>query len=240
MAAQTIPDTLIPGFELSSERADGQAVEQSGFSFGEPLSEKYRPRRVADFIGLVKVRKVLTNLLRRPSGGSLIFVGPPGTGKSTLAMAFCDELGAELHHLPSNSCRLEVLQDIIAQCHRVAFNFKTGKPARIHVILCDECETISVASQNFFLSKMDSTAMPPNTLLIFTCNSIEGLEPRFLSRCQRLDFSSYGSSAEVVQLMERIWNLEAPAGAEKPNLERLVCGNIRESLARLSVELLSC
>lgn len=51
------------------------------------------------------------------------------------------------------------------------------------------------AAQLAFLSKLDATAFPPNTIFIFTCNSVDSLEARFLSRCRRVDFSSYGMSA---------------------------------------------
>ena len=44
------------------------------------------------------------------------------------------------------------------------------------------------AAQLALLSKLDATAFPPNTVFIFTCNSTDGLEPRFLPRCRVIEF----------------------------------------------------
>jgi DNA polymerase III delta prime subunit len=63
------------------------------------------------------------------------------------------------------------------------------------------------AAQVSLLSKLDATNFPPNTIFIFTCNATDRLEPRFLSRCHVIDFSSYGISAEASQLLEK--NLES-------------------------------
>ena len=56
------------------------------------------------------------------------------------------------------------------------------------------------AAQLAFLSKLDGTAYPPNTIFVFTCNGVDSLESRFLSRCRRVDFSSYGMSEGIVGL----------------------------------------
>jgi replication-associated recombination protein RarA len=215
------------------------AEQQSTMAFPKRLTEEFRPRRVSEFIGLSKQKKVLSSLLHSPRACSLLFVGEPGTGKTTIAMAFAAELEAELHHVPSQQCNLETLQGIIAQCHRVAFNFTTGKAARFHVVLIDEADCCSDAAQKYLLSKMDSTNAPPQTIFIFTANSVDRLEERFLSRTLRLDFTSYGSGSEITELLERIWTAKAPANAERPVFKRLACGNVRQSLQNLELELLS-
>jgi len=63
-------------------------------------------------------------------------------------------------------------------------------------------------AQLALLSKLDATAFPPNTIFIFTCNGTEDLEPRFLSRCRTVEFSSYGMASEITAFLDRVWHSE--------------------------------
>lgn len=111
---------------------------------------------------------------------------------------------------------------------------------RFHLVLVDEADRMTPAAQVSFLSKLDATDFPPNTIFVFTCNSTDGLEKRFLSRCRVLEFSSYGIAAEVQTLLSHIWETEIGA-AEKPNFARIVkesCNNVRDALMTLEVEIL--
>ena len=80
----------------------------------------------------------------------------------------------------------------------------------------------------------------PNTIWIFTCNATDRLEPRFLSRCRVLEFSSYGMSEAICAYLDRVWHAEGGNG-DCPNLKSLVAethNNVRESLMRLELELM--
>src|SRR5437868_4884888 len=93
-----------------------------------------------------------------------------------------------------------------------------------------------------FLSKLDSTAPFPHTVVIFTANSTDGLEKRFLSRCLRLDFSSYGMADDTAQLLANVWQAEAPGDASAPDFRRIVkesTNNIRDALNRLELEVMA-
>ena len=211
---------------------------QESLAFPAPLTEEFRPQVLADLIGLEKVRKVLGNLVRAPRCCAILACGAPGTGKSVSAMAFAHELGAEVHRISSQECKLETLQSVVSMCHRVAFNFTTGKPATWHVVIVEECDAMSSASELFLLSKMDSTAFPPQTIFFFTCNSTTNRSERFLSRTLRLDYNSYGASGEIASLLERIYKLKVPNAPIPASLKKLACGNIRDSLQRLEILLL--
>src|SRR2546427_11377198 len=97
------------------------------------------------------------------------------------------------------------------------------------------------AAQLALLSKLDATAFPPNTVFIFTCNSTDGLEPRFLSRCRVIEFSSYGMKGEIAAYLDKVWQGEGGNG-NAPDFERLVKdsrNNVRDCLMRLEVELMA-
>jgi DNA polymerase III gamma/tau subunit len=83
---------------------------QTDLLFPQSLAEKYRPIRIADFIGLERPKKILSAFCKRPAAGAWLFVGPSGVGKSTMALALASELAAELHKIPSRSATLRPLR----------------------------------------------------------------------------------------------------------------------------------
>lgn len=212
---------------------------QTTMAFPEPLTEQFRPRRTSDFIGLDKPKKFAANLVKMPKPCSLLFVGEPGCGKTTFALALADELNAQVHHIGSQQCVKEQLQREIESCEYGAWDYKTGESKSWHVIIVDEADLMSVAAQAYLLSKLDATERSPRIIWIFTANSVERLESRFLSRCLCLDFSSHGSCSEVASLLARIWAQKAPSGVPEPDFKRIATKNVRESLSRLEVELMT-
>ncbi len=212
---------------------------QAGLSFPASLSEKYRPRDLANFVGLEKPKKILAKFAQSPfPNAAFLFVGPSGTGKTSMALALCEAIRGELHHIPSQSCNVATVEDTVRQCHYVPRN---GQKA-LHVVLVDEADQMSKAAQLSFLSKLDGTAFPPSTVFIFTCNSTDALEDRFLSRCMTLQFSSHGMAKEAAGLLERIWIAEVGETADKPNFLRMAQdsrNNVRDAVNSLQVELLA-
>jgi DNA polymerase III gamma/tau subunit len=208
------------------------ACQTASLAFPQSLADKYRPQSIADFCGLEKQKKILSKLAGNPRSCALLFVGSPGTGKTSMAYAFASAIGAEVHHIGSQECRLETLADLTRTCQFVPLS------GGFHVCIVDEADVMSDAAQKYLLSKLDSTETCPNTVWIFTCNSVERLEERFLSRCIKLEFNSYGASDQITELLARIWKTETGED-NTPNLKKVICGNVRESLMRLEVEILS-
>lgn len=220
-----------------------QPSAQCGFSFPEPLTEKYRPKRISEFVGLDKAKKVCTHLLRQPMPLNLYFLGPSGTGKTTMALALAAEMPAEVHHLASKECTLETVREVTRQCHWMPRMFNDWKPCKMHILICDEADQMSYAAQLAFLSILDGTSRPPNTIIVFTGNAIVNSEDnRFMSRCQTIEFSSYGISKDVADLLGKVWDAETDNPVERPNFARIVkdaCNNVRESLMRLQTEIMA-
>ncbi len=211
-------------------------TSQIGFSFPQPLAEKYRPTTIDGFAGLDKVKKILSRLATNPYPSAWLFVGPSGTGKTTMGLALAAAIPAELHHIPSQDCNLENVERVRCTSQYVPL---TG--CKMHLVLVDEADRMTPAAQIAFLSKLDATDFPPSTIFVFTCNSTEGLEKRFLSRCRVLEFSSYGLASEAQKLLASIWYQEM--GSEPgPNFARMVkdsCNNVRDALMALEVEIMA-
>jgi DNA polymerase III delta prime subunit len=143
--------------------------------------------------------KAGTDLSQRLSSAWL-FLGPSGTGKTTMAMALASEMPAELHHIPAKECTLDAVQDVCRQCHYSPRQPDNWQPVRFHLVLIDEADQMSNAAQLALLSKLDSTAFPPNTIFVFTCNATDSpprgmtLKPRSASRRYCLKSSIPSSS----------------------------------------------
>jgi replication factor C small subunit len=204
-------------------------------AFPQSLTEKYRPRTIGEFAGLEKPKKILAKFAANPYPSAWLFVGPPGTGKTMAALVLAETLRAEAHHIPSQQCNVANVEDVIRQCWYVPAS------GGFHLVLIDEADRMSNAAQLHFLSKLDATAFPPQTIFIFTCNSTDGLESRFLSRTRQIEFSSYGMAGDATRLLESVWQREAD-GSPAPNFARIVkesSNNVRDSLMRLETELLA-
>lgn len=217
-----------------------------GFDFPETLADKYRPKRICDFAGLGDKpgkngesipgpKSILAGFVTNPRNCGFLFVGPAGTGKTSMGFAVASELKGFVHHIRAQKCTIDEVE-------RIAFSCWYVPPAGFnrHVILVDEMDLASPAAQNAILSYLDGTNTIPDTVWIFTCNATDRLADRFLSRNRVLDFTNYRIQAEASQLLENVWNAEASPDVPRPNFARLIKeanGNVRTALAELETKL---
>jgi DNA polymerase III gamma/tau subunit len=220
---------------------DANYSAQSGFSFPESLCDKYKPKRVAEFMQVFP-RNVMLSLLRAPKPGAYFFLGASGLGKTEMALAFANELPAQVHHIASKDCDLEAVRKIKLACNYVPHDlFNPERRCRMHVVIVDEADQMSNAAQLAFLSLLDATGFPPNTVFIFTGNSRDGLENRFMSRVKLLPFSKEGMAPKIAELLATIWASEA-GNATAPNFARIAkdsANNVRDAINTIEVELMA-
>jgi DNA polymerase III delta prime subunit len=107
--------------------------------------------------------------------------------------------------------------------------------------IIDEADHMTGLAKIEFLSTLDSAYFPRNMIIILTCNDTKGFEPRFLSRCHTIRFSSYGMTDAIAAFLEGVWEKE---GGPKGHVDfmRLVKesrNNIRDCLMQLETELMT-
>jgi len=141
----------------------------------QPLASLLRPRNLEDFIGqthLVGSQKPLRLAIENHQIFSMIFWGPPGVGKTTLARILASEAQADIHELSAVSASKDDIKKIIAG----------SRPMEKTVLFLDEIHRFNKAQQDFLLPSVESGIL---TLVGATTEnpSFEVISP-LLSRCR--------------------------------------------------------
>jgi replication-associated recombination protein RarA len=207
------------------------------------LVDKYRPKTLDAFAGVTRPKAVMAQFVKAPYSSAWLFVGPSGCGKTTMAMAVCEAIGAQLHHIPSRSCNIETVENTVQSCHYVPM---FGASA-FHLVLIDEADRMTKPAQDAFLSLLDATNPPPNTIFIFTANETKGLEERFISRTRTLEFDSEG--IDMKSFLLRIFEDEAREHGIDPQkldvamwpkfgeIVKRAKGNVRKAIMDLEMDI---
>ncbi len=79
-----------------------------------PLPEKLRPENLDDYIGQEHIINTIKKLLQsKDYFPSLIFWGPPGSGKTTLARIIANKLGREFHEFSAVSTKIKEIEEVL-------------------------------------------------------------------------------------------------------------------------------
>ncbi len=114
----------------------------------EPLAFRMRPESLDEFVGqenIVGKKGFLREMLEKGKIPSLIFWGPPGSGKTTLAMIIANYINADFISLSAVSSGLKEVKEVV---ERAKYNWKSGKKT---VLFIDEIHRFNKAQQDAFL-----------------------------------------------------------------------------------------
>jgi putative ATPase len=147
-----------------------------------PLADRMRPQNLAEFVGqehLVGPDKILRGFMERKELVSMIFWGPPGVGKTTLALIVARTMGA---HFVSFSAVLSGVKDIRAVIEEAKQQLKYyGKST---ILFVDEIHRFNKAQQDAFLHHVEDGTI---TLIGATTeNPSFEINAPLLSRCKVL------------------------------------------------------
>lgn len=146
----------------------------------KPLAERLRPKTLDEYIGqkhLVGKNAVLRNMIESGRVVSFILWGPPGVGKTTLALITANQLKVPFYTLSAVSSGVKEVRDVIDKAKHSGF-FNSNAP----ILFIDEIHRFSKSQQDSLLAAVEQGVV---TLIGATTEnpSFEVIRP-LLSRCQ--------------------------------------------------------
>lgn len=115
-----------------------------------PLAERMRPKTLDEVVGQDKAMVLLRQIVAKGEPISLIFWGPPGTGKTTLARIIASEVKADFIEISAVSAKKQDVESVIERA-RQNWNLRIRT-----VLFVDEIHRFNKAQQDAFLPHVES------------------------------------------------------------------------------------
>ena len=157
--------------------------------------EKYRPQVIDDCILPDETKKTFKEFVAKGEIPNLLLAGPPGIGKTTIAKALCNELGADFYVI-NGSDEGRFLDTVRNQAKNFASTVSLTGSSKHKVIIIDEADNTGNDVQLLLRANID--AFYNNCRFIFTCNYKNKIIEPLHSRCAVIDFTIKGK--QKVQL----------------------------------------
>ena len=153
------------------------------------LTEKYRPQVIDDCILPDETKKTFKEFVEKGEIPNLLLAGPPGIGKTTIAKALCNELGAD-YYVINGSDEGRFLDTVRNQAINFASTVSLTGSSKHKVIIIDEADNTGNDVQ--LLLRANIEAFYNNCRFIFTCNYKNKIIEPLHSRCAVIDFTIKG------------------------------------------------
>ena len=155
--------------------------------------EKYRPKTIDECILPENIKDVLNKFVEKGELPNLLLSGPPGIGKTTVAKAMCEQIGAD-YYVINGSDEGRFLDTVRNNAKNFASTMSLASSAKHKVIIIDEADNTTHDVQLLLRASIEEFST--NCRFIFTCNYKNKIIEPLHSRCSVIDFSITGKEKE--------------------------------------------
>ena len=202
----------------------------------QPLAARMRPRRLAEVVGqdhLLRPGSLLPRLVAQNRFGSLLFHGPPGSGKTSLAEAIAAETRSRFVRVNAVMSNVAELRDILAAARR--------RPGEATLLFIDELHRFNKSQQDLLLPDVEEGVV--RLIGATTHNPGFYVNPPLLSRSHLFRLEPHSTATVAAMLAAALADSERGLGlrrvtAAPPRLEELAVladGDLRRALNSLEV-----
>ena len=164
--------------------------------------EKYRPQKVEDCILPTDVKTTFKSFIEQGEIPNLLLSGTAGVGKTTIAKALCNELGADFYVI-NGSDEGRFLDTVRNQAKTFASTVSLTSTSRHKVLIIDEADNTTPDVQLLLRASIEE--FQKNCRFIFTCNFKNKIIEPLHSRTTVIDFNVRGKTKQSLagQFFER-------------------------------------
>ena len=148
--------------------------------------EKYRPKTIEECILPESIKKTFQDFLTAGEIPNMLLSGPPGIGKTTVAKALCNQLGAD-YYVINGSDEGRFLDTVRTNAKNFASTVSLTSDSKHKVIIIDEADNTTSDVQLLLRASIEEFSR--NCRFIFTCNYKNKIIEPLHSRCSVVDFS---------------------------------------------------